>query len=182
MTRISPVVPANPIKLAIVGEAPGEQEIKDGIPFTGKSGQLLNAALAEIGIDRSRCMITNVFLTRPPDNKVEHFFRRIHGDEEPGTETFRGMVVRDEFAFELPRLHEELESFNAKAVLALGGTALWATTGFDRISNWRGTWIPCSHLVAAPIMPTWHPSAVLRQMSKLGEFASDISCVLERMT
>ena len=63
-----------PPLLALIGEAPGADEIKFGRPFVGKAGQLLDRALAATGIDRDRCLIANVFRYRPPDNKIGHFF------------------------------------------------------------------------------------------------------------
>ena len=68
-----PVLPFN--GLAIVGEAPGADEVKQGQPFVGRSGQLLNELLEEAGIARAHTLIANVFRYQPPANKVAHFFR-----------------------------------------------------------------------------------------------------------
>jgi uracil-DNA glycosylase family 4 len=65
-----PLVPGAGVKggLAIVGEAPGEQEVRKGEPFIGMSGVLLRKLLAEVGIDDTQVWITNSCLCRPPKN------------------------------------------------------------------------------------------------------------------
>jgi len=73
MSRVLPYVPASRPKIAIVGEAAGMQEIQQGKPFVGASGQELTKMLRDAGINRHECYITNVFWTRPPGNKVEGY-------------------------------------------------------------------------------------------------------------
>ena len=65
--------PASPI--ALVGEAPGEEEEKHGVPFyhNAPAGNLLNLQLEIAGIPRHNCYVTNVVKERPPDNAIEHF-------------------------------------------------------------------------------------------------------------
>lgn len=123
---------------AIVGEAPGEEEEKQGIPFVGASGKLLNEALEAAGLARSNVFITNAYKLRPEGNR---------------TPTQDELDAHDEY------LWTELESRPLRAVLALGNVALGALTGRPGgISKRRGTW-ECDGWV----MSTWHPSYVLRQ-------------------
>ncbi len=68
----SPQAPWNGI--LVVGEAPGAEEVKQNLPFVGRSGQLLDKALAEAGIIRAACFVANVFRLQPPGNKVDYFF------------------------------------------------------------------------------------------------------------
>src|ERR1700722_11400307 len=96
--------------IVLVGEAPGAEEVKQGRPFVGRSGQLLDKILARAGIERKECLVANVFGFRPPGNKVDHFFisRRaaalqgIAIAEEYGQ--FGSAWVREQFAGELERL------------------------------------------------------------------------------
>ena len=58
----------------VVGEAPGEDEDRSGIPFVGKAGKLLNQLLEQAGINRAEVSIGNVARERPPGNKITFFF------------------------------------------------------------------------------------------------------------
>jgi len=58
----------------IVGECPGEHEVKEGKPFVGKSGELMTKLLAMVGIDRKECYITNVIQKRPPGNNFGVYY------------------------------------------------------------------------------------------------------------
>lgn len=185
MTRIVPDKPTKPFcGLMIIGEAPGEQEIEQGIPFVGKSGALLDKTLFEVGIDRASCYVTNVFMTRPPDNKVDHFFFR-RGEDDPLTlwPPLRGKFVRPEHEFEMFRLMGEFTVVAPHTLVLLGGTALWAMMGIEGITAARGQWktvVNARKIIH--VMPTWHPSAVLRDMTeKKPEFVNDFTIVAKRL-
>ncbi|HUB71929.1 MAG TPA: uracil-DNA glycosylase [Acidimicrobiales bacterium] len=127
-------------RLMFVGEAPGQQEDLRGLPFVGRSGQLLDRLmLEEMGLTRSDCYIANTLKCRPPGNR----------DPLPDeTETCR------------PYLERQLELIDPKVVVTLGNFAtrlLLATS--EPISRLRGRSYPyrSGHLV-----PTFHPSAALR--------------------
>src|SRR5829696_2057019 len=70
---IIPIGP-KPAKMMLLGEAPGEREEKEGLPFVGASGNELRQMCREAGIDFDQTFRTNVFHTRPPGNKLQHFF------------------------------------------------------------------------------------------------------------
>ena len=55
--------------VVLVGEAPGENEDQQGAPFVGRAGQILNQAMEDVGLERSRVMITNTVKCRPPNNR-----------------------------------------------------------------------------------------------------------------
>lgn len=165
-------------KLLILGEAPGEQEAMFKHPFVGSAGQELYRMLAEAGLvpeqqnfssltmiqfwKESGHALTNVFSTRPPNNKVEFFF----GPKSQGLTSIPplapGKYLLPEFAPELKRLEAEVSALGPDLILALGNTALWAATQTSpKISKARGfihdsIWGP-------KVLPTYHPSAVLRQ-------------------
>jgi DNA polymerase len=154
--------------LAIVGEAPGGDEARQGRPFVGRSGQLLNENLAAAGIDRRACLVGNVFRHQPPGNKVDHFFAsrgraRKEGfglDESWGP--FGTNYVRQEFAPDLVHLRATLERLRPAAIVALGRTPLWALTGENGIMKLRGEVLDCRMLPGAKVVPTLHPSYILR--------------------
>jgi DNA polymerase len=159
-----------PPLLALIGEAPGADEIKLGRPFVGKAGQLLDRALAATGIDRDRCLIANVFRYRPPDNKVGHFFasrRRAQAENDPIDETWGRLgaeYCRAEFADELEALSRVLRRSAPPVIVALGRTPLWALTGLNGITAMRGQ-VLANRLSDAPVIATFHPSFVARQNS-----------------
>lgn len=143
-------------KLALVGEAYGEQEAKEGKPFVGAAGKMLDTLLRAAGVDRADCFVTNVFNQRPPDNDVTYFF----GPKKEAAEGFKPLRaskwLKAEFVPELERLRGELSSY--EVIVPLGGTALWALTGYSNISIRRGAWHDAEHC-----LPTYHPAAILRQ-------------------
>jgi len=63
------------VKICLVGEAPGSEEVKQGRPFIGPSGSLLFRLLGNVGIGRHECYITNVVKEQPPGNDISHFIR-----------------------------------------------------------------------------------------------------------
>jgi len=153
-------------KIALVGEAPGETEESTGFPFMGSAGQELTRMLTEAGIARSDCYLTNVLSIRPPNNKLHEFCasRDDVGREYSLPPLSNGKYLRPEFLPELDRLREELLEVNPTVVVALGGTASWALLQQSGITAIRGVVAP-GVLVPHKILPTFHPSAVLRNWS-----------------
>lgn len=130
----SPVAP-----VIFVGEAPGEQEDKQGLPFVGPAGQLLTRMLEAIGISRNDVFIGNVLKCRPPNNRTP----QPEEVEECG-----------------PHLFEQIGIIRPKVVVALGAPAaqtLLKTS--STIGKLRGRWFK---LGDADFFATYHPSAGLR--------------------
>lgn len=152
------------MSMVIVGEAWGEQEERERAPFVGPSGWHLTQMLAEAGIHRADCYLTNCFNLRPkPTNDIENLCQK----EPSGKPSLKaGKYLRPEFFPELDRLYEEVRSRKPNLVLCLGGTATWAFTGNSAISKVRGTITQASQGVPGQkILPTYHPAAVLREWS-----------------
>ena len=154
--------------LIIVGEAPGAEEIKLGRPFVGRSGKLLDQALAQAGIDRPACFIANVFQRQPPGNKVDHFFASRRAAQQAG-EALRedwgalsGKYCRAMFTDGPEQLHAVILAERPRALLALGRTPLWALTGQNGIAALAGGQFPCRFAPDIPVIATWHPSFILR--------------------
>jgi uracil-DNA glycosylase family 4 len=130
--------------LMIVGEAPGADEDRQGVPFVGASGQLLDRMLAAIGRDRTSVYITNILPWRPPGNRKPTPF---------------------ESELCLPFLTRHIELVQPKALLLLGGTSastlMKTTTGITKL---RGKWGEYSgDNYSCPCLPTYHPAYLLRQ-------------------
>jgi uracil-DNA glycosylase family protein len=133
--------------LVLVGEVPGDYEDRQGRPFVGPAGRLLDQALTAAGIDRREVYVTNA---------VKHFKwiqrgkRRIH--QTPN---------QREIAACRPWLQAELEALRPKAVVALGATAAQSLLGKDfRVTKQRGQVLRSS--LAPHVMATVHPSSILR--------------------
>lgn len=151
-------------KIALIGEAFGETEERERMPFVGASGYLLTKMLEDADISRADCFLTNVINQRPSGNKIEAFC----GDKKtalPGYPSLlKGKYLRSEFAAELERLGDELLEVNPNVIIALGNTALWALCGRTAISKARGTTLLSTHTVAGyKVLPTYHPAAISRQ-------------------
>ena len=131
-------------KIMIVGEGPGANEDLEGVPFIGKTGELLDKMLSSINLDRNNVYITNVVNYRPPENRNP---------------------TEEEIARYLPYLTKHIEIINPKILILLGGAALNAIIGDSQvISEARGKWIDkkigrCSTSVIA----SFHPAFLMRQ-------------------
>lgn len=162
---LRPTGPTN-AKIMLVGEAPGQQEERQGVPFVGASGQELDRMLHEAGILRSECFVTNVCRFRPPDNKIEAWIPKRKKDILPGFQPCLGKIVHPHVVSGVQLLLKEIELVKPEVVIALGATPLWALTQKEGITSWRGT--PITIQVAdrpVTVLPTLHPSYILRQWS-----------------
>ena len=128
-----------PATIMLVGEAPGEQEVAQGAPFVGASGQELSRMLQEAGIMRSACFITNVVRIRPPGNDINAFIAQRKSDI-----TGQHLMLRDKFVLPAVRdgfelLKREIEMCRPNVITAFGNVSLWALTGQWGITSWRGS-------------------------------------------
>lgn len=158
-----PITPTiKPCAIFILGEAPGKDEEFLGVPFIGTSGQELRKMLKEADIDFDSCSVSNVFLTRPTDNKIENFcVKKAEADYDFPPPLSQGKYFRKDLLPNRERVYEEIKSSGASIVLALGNTACWALLDKTGISAIRGA-VTKSPYVSAKIIPAYHPAAVLR--------------------
>lgn len=131
-------------RIMFIGEAPGFEEDKTGLPFVGRAGKLLDKMLAAIGLDRSSAYITNVLPWRPPDNRNPDLA---------------------EVAKCIPFLRRHIEIHGPELIVLLGGSPLRHVLGkTEGILQSRGKWLDY-HVAGrmVPVMPTLHPAYLLRQ-------------------
>lgn len=156
-----------PARIMLVGEAPGENEVRDGAPFVGFSGQELNRMLQEAGISRAQCFLTNVCRERPAGNDIGQFIAMRKADI-----TGSHIMLRDRFVLPpirdgLAMLKREIEMCKPHVIIAFGNVAMWALTGKWGITSWRGSVLQCDLQLALDyqpkVVPTYHPAAILRQ-------------------
>ena len=172
------------INLMVLGEAPGAEEERVGLPFVGASGKLLIKVLEEYGFTRKNLYISNVFWERPPDNDVSYFFTKKTGTDEKANQfpLYKNSYLKKEWENQIYRLQEELEMLKPQLILTVGAVPLWALTGLDKISEVRGH----PRIINGPvkykysvILPTFHPAYILRNRSMMDEFKRDIARVKE---
>jgi uracil-DNA glycosylase family 4 len=131
-------------KIMIIGEGPGANEDLEGVPFIGRTGELLDKMLLSINLDRDNVYISNVVNYRPPENRNP---------------------TGEEIARYLPYLIKHVEIINPQILILLGSTALIAIIGNDKvISDVRGKWIEkkvgrCN----TSIIASFHPAFLMRQ-------------------
>jgi uracil-DNA glycosylase len=152
-------------KIALVGEAYGEEEERYKRPFIGRAGEQLDELLADAGILRSDCFITNCFNLRPERNDLSTLcVRKSEGGYVPKLPPLlRGLYLKNEYAGELVRLFEELNAIQPNVVVLLGNTAVWAILRAGAISKIRGTCSISPYLPGIKLLPTYHPANALRQ-------------------
>jgi uracil-DNA glycosylase family 4 len=146
-----------PARLMIVGEAPGEEEVRRNTPFQGNSGIELNSMLHDAGLHRSTALVTNVCRLRPPQNDISKWMAR---KPLPLHVEWRGRWVLPPIAEGAALLEQEIALCKPEVILALGNTALLALTGREGIGDWRGSLL--QHSSGAFVIPTWHPAYILR--------------------
>lgn len=169
-----------PCRLAFVGEAPSDEELDKGQPLVGPSGRIFNALLRTAGVDRRACFVGNVFDEMLPGNDIGAWLMPLPNAREigwAGTPPPVGKqgVLRPEHGWHLERLAKELEKVNPTVVVPLGGTALWAFTGNDRIGECRGAVMEATFVrPGAKLVPTFHPAHVMREWKFYTVVAGDI--------
>ncbi|WP_414541330.1 uracil-DNA glycosylase [Nostoc sp. CCY0012] len=130
--------------IMVIGEAPGQNEDETGLPFVGRSGQLLEKILASVNLSTEHDVyIANINKCRPPNNRVP---------------------TPDEMAACKPYLLEQIRLVDPKMILLTGATAVKGITGDKRgITKIRGQWLEWEGRLC---MPIFHPSYLLRNPSK----------------
>lgn len=128
-------------RIVFVGEAPGQDEDEQGIPFVGRAGQLLDKMIGAMGLSPERDVyVCNIIKCRPPENRRP----------EP-----------EEIATCIPYLHDQLGNVEPEVIVAMGNTAVQALLGTTLgITKVRGAWK--LYQGSVPVMPTYHPSYLLR--------------------
>ncbi|CUH38399.1 uracil-DNA glycosylase, family 4 [Jannaschia seosinensis] len=150
-------------RVMIVGEAPGREEDRQGKPFVGQAGQLLDRMLGAIGLarqaeDPARAIyITNVLPWRPPSNR------------DPAA---------DEVAMMLPFLRRHVELAAPEMLVVMGNHAAFALLGKRGITRLRGAW---SEALGLPVLPMLHPAYLLRQPAAKRDAWADLLSLAARL-
>jgi DNA polymerase len=150
-------------RVLILGEAPGAEEDREGRPFVGRAGQLLDKMFAAIGLSRTSpdpqaaLYITNVMPWRPPGNR----------DPEPA-----------EIAMMQPFVARHIALVDPEVIVVMGNTPLFALTGGRGILRARGTWMQA---LGKPLLPMTHPAYLLRNPAAKREAWADLLSLQARL-
>jgi uracil-DNA glycosylase family 4 len=170
------VFPTHPAayRLAIIGEAPGREELATGQLFVGGAGRLLDSILSNVGISRQACYLGNICQVQPPANDIHNF-----AWDSPQIQTG------------LDQLSHDLTLFKPNLCLLLGSTALRAARGLEEVrqkrttkhvppsvSSWRGSLFICdvknSPFFGLKCLCSFHPAYILRVYESLAVFRFDV--------
>ncbi len=165
--------------IMLVGETLSEADEETGIPFSGTSGWLLDQMLAQAGIARRECAVTNVFnLRAKPD------VRALCGSKAeaiPGVPALaKSQFVKACYANHLERLYAEVRAARPNIVVTLGATATWAFLHSSGIKQYRGAVVGSCESVSAKLgrvqklIPTFHPAAVGRDYGQRPVVIADL--------
>jgi DNA polymerase len=145
-------------ELVFVGEAPGFYEDKQGVPFVGKAGELLDRMIVAMGLKRDKVYICNVIKCRPPDNR------------DPAPEEIQACS---------PFLYKQLEAIDPKVIVTLGRFAANCLMGTQKtMGSMRGRWHDWRGI---PVMPTFHPAYLLRNEQDKRLAWEDLQKVMKMM-
>ena len=150
-------------KIMIIGEGPGANEDLEGVPFIGKTGELLDKMLSSISLDRDSVYITNVVNYRPPENRSP---------------------IKEEIDRYLPYLKKHIEIIDPKILILLGSSALNAVIGDEqKISEIRGKWIDkkmgnCN----VSIIVSFHPAFLMRQPDQKAMSWIDLKMIRKKIS
>ena len=149
-------------KIMIIGEGPGANEDLEGVPFIGRTGELLDKMLLSINLNRDNVYISNVVNYRPPENRNP---------------------TKEEITRYLPYLIQHIEVINPQILILLGSAALNAIIGSDKvISDVRGKWIEkkigaCS----TSAIVSFHPAFLMRQPDQKKKSWIDIKIIKKKI-
>lgn len=145
-------------EIMFVGEGPGEDEDNTGRPFVGRAGQLLTKMIESVGLKREDVYIANIVKCRPPYNRIPQ---------------------DDEAYYCLPYLRKQVAIIRPKIIVCLGATSSkYIIDKTLRITRDRGKWVQKGKFL---MLPTFHPSALLRDPEKKKYAYEDFKSIAEKL-
>lgn len=182
-------------RILVVGEAYGQSESEQNMPFVGASGKLLDDLLGEAGIDPAECLFTNLINTKPSGNDMRAFLLP-HAKETPA---LKGLHPNAQLVAGIQKLDALIDAIHPTAIIACGNWPLWWLTDVATcktakghklpvgIGNWAGSQLrltasPYRVACEIPVLPIYHPAAILRQHPWRVITACDLNRVARHMT
>lgn len=143
--------------LMFIGEGPGADEDRQGIPFVGRAGKLLTKIIEAMGLAREQVYIANIVKCRPPGNRNPD---------------------KDEAAACLPYLQRQIQLIQPRIIVTLGATPMLYLLGLKGIMKLRGQW---QSYQGVAVMPTLHPAYLLRNPPAKREVWEDMQLVMREL-
>lgn len=157
--------PDGQLRLAFVGEAPADEEIKAGKPFVGPAGYELDLWLRTVNILRPHCFIGNLSMEQAPGNKLERMFL-----------DSKCTIPNAALAGHIEVLKKQLEELRPNCIVALGALPTYILTGkiglFRKNGFWVGSILPCTLIPGLKVIPVPHPAHIIRGLFALRQLVS----------
>ena len=173
---IEPYEPPTQPTIAIVGDAPSQEDLKWSRPFRDYKGAELQSMLVDAGIEFMNCFQTTVIIERPPLGDISKLCHKkrdvLRMAQELGWKDYpfqpirAGEYLSPWYTLDLFRLQSDLARLRPNVVITLGGFATWALTGNGAITKSRGTVVESTLVPGLKVLPTFHPGAVISDWSK----------------
>ena len=158
-------------KIAFVFDFPTNEEARLGEIMTGSAGRMFHQLVEILGIGVENCLLTYALSYKPAQENPAHFFHnRANYKALCKTTDWRSKYSVSGFGYltedkepEIERLANELSAAQPNIIIAMGGLALWALTGLDKVGTYRGTILNSKTLSEdIKVLPTYSPSAIVR--------------------
>lgn len=151
-------------KYLFIGDVPSVEEASSNSPFSDSAGELLFTLLRKVGVTREDCSFSYLCKKRPPGNDIEHFFLTKTEAKKQNILPLFGKYPLPLITEGLTELHSDIQQAAPSVIITLGNAPMWALTGESGITSWRGSNLSTdTDLGNLPIVPTYHPSAIMRK-------------------
>ena len=180
-------VPSGQPKIAFVFDFPSTDEQRLGQIMVGSTGKMFHKMCEILDVDVENCLLTYALAQKPAQENPAHFFLNKKSYQSSIKEKkWRSKYpvngfgfLKEEYESELERLENELNACNPNIIIAMGSLALWALTGLDKIGTYRGTILRSNLTGETKVLPTFSPSAVVRNYDFRPVVLADIKKALQ---
>lgn len=168
--------------IAFVFDFPSTDEQRLGQIMVGSTGKMFHKMCEILNLNVENCLLTYAFSQKPAQENPAHFFNNKNSYKallKEGKNRSKFPVngfgfLKEEYEGEIDRLETELNACKPNVIIAMGSIALWALTGLDKIGTYRGTVLKSNLTGGTKVLPTFSPSAVIRNFDFRPVVLSDI--------
>lgn len=179
--------PNGDCKIAFVFDFPTTDEQRLGEIMVGSTGKMFHKMCEILELNVENCLLTHALAQKPAQENPAHFFMNKKNYSKFSKENkWRSKYpvngfgfLKPEYESELERLQNELNACAPNIIIAMGSLALWALTGLDKIGTYRGTILKSDLTSGTKVMPTFSPSAVIRNFDFRPIVLADIKKAVE---
>lgn len=179
--------PTGNCQIAFVFDHPNTDEQRLGQIMVGSTGKMFHKMCEILELNVDNCLLTHALAQKPAQENPAHFFINKKNYNKFSKESkWRSKYpvngfgfLKQEYESELERLQNELNACKPNIIIAMGSLALWALTGLDKIGTYRGTILKSDLTGGTKVMPTFSPSAVIRNYDFRPIVLADIKKAVE---